>query len=70
MMDWIYIEHKYQQLKADYDRTWNNWVSCPTDELYEIMNVAKSRYFIFCSDVLKQLMEKNQDVLQQLKTGG
>jgi hypothetical protein len=25
MMDWIYIERKYQQLKADYDRTWNNW---------------------------------------------
>jgi hypothetical protein len=45
-------------------------VSCPTDELYEIMNVAKSRYFIFCTDVLEQLMGKNQDVLQQLKTGG
>jgi hypothetical protein len=70
MMDWIYIERKYQQLKEDYDHAWENWVSCPTDELYGIMNIAKSRYFIFCTDVLEQLMEKNQDVLQRLKTGG
>ena len=70
MMDWIYIERKYQQLKADYDLAWENWVDHPTDELYAIMDVAKSKYFIFCTDVLEQLMEQNQDVLQRLKTGG
>jgi hypothetical protein len=70
MMDWIYIEHKYQQLRADYDRTWNNWVSCPTDELYEIMNVAKSRYFIFCTDVLEQLMEKKPRRFTAIKNWG
>lgn len=70
MMDWVYIERKYQELKKDYDYTWENWVSCPTDELYEIMNVAKSRYLIFCVDILEQLMEDNQDILQRLKNGG
>lgn len=70
MMDWVYIERKYQELKKDYDHTWENWVSCPTDELYEIMNVAKSRYLIFCAEVLEQLMGDNQDVLQRLKNGG
>lgn len=70
MMDWVYIERKYQELKKDYDHTWKNWVSCPTDELYEIMDVAKSRYFIFCADILEQLMKDNQDILQRLKNGG
>lgn len=69
MMDWIYIERKYQQLKGDYDLAWENWVNFPTNDLYEIMEIAKSKYFIFCTDVLEQLMEKNQDVLQQLKGG-
>ena len=70
MMDWIYIERKYQQLKEDYDLAWENWVNCPTDEFYEAVDIAKSKYFILCTDVLEQLMEKNQDVLQRLKTGG
>lgn len=70
MMDWIYIERKYQQLKGDYVLAWENWVSCPTDELYEIMDIAKSKYLIFCTDVLEQLMKKDQNILQQLKIGG
>lgn len=70
MMDWVYIERKYQELKENYDHTWENWVSCPTDELYEIMDFAKSRYLFFCADILEQLMEDNQDVLQRLKNGG
>lgn len=70
MMDWAYIERKYQQLKEEYDLAWENWVDHPTDELYGEMDVAKSKYFTCCADVLEQLMEKNQDVLQRLKNWG
>lgn len=66
-MDWIYIERKFQELKSDYDAAWDNWVAHPCDELYSEMTVAKSRYLIFCSDILEQLMEDNQDILQRLK---
>ena len=69
-MDWIYIESKYQQLKQDYDSAWDKWVDTPSsDELYREMTVAKSKYEIFCTDVLEQLMEKNKDVLERLKNG-
>ena len=69
-MDWIYIESKYRQLKQDYDSAWNKWVDTPSsDELYREMTVAKSKYEIFCTDVLEQLMEKNKDVLERLKNG-
>ena len=67
-MDWIYIESKYNQLKQEYDSTWEKWVGTPSsDELYQEMTVAKSKYEIFCTDVLEQLMEKNKDVLERLK---
>lgn len=67
-MDWIYIESKYRQLKQDYDSAWDKWVDTPSsDELYREMTVAKSKYEIFCTDVLEQLMEKNKDVLERLK---
>lgn len=69
-MDWIYIESKYRQLKQDYDSAWDKWVDTPSsDELYLEMTVAKSKYEIFCTDVLEQLMEKNKDVLERLKNG-
>lgn len=67
-MDWIYIESKYNQLKQEYDSGWEKWVDTPSsDELYQEMTVAKSKYEIFCTDVLEQLMEKNKDVLERLK---
>ena len=67
-MDWIYIESKYRQLKQEYDSAWDRWVNTPSsDELYREMTVAKSKYEIFCTDVLEQLMEKNKDVLERLK---
>ena len=69
MMDWAYIERKYQQLRENYDLAWENWVDHPTDELYGAMDVAKSMYFTFCVDTLEQLMESNQDVLLRLKNG-
>ena len=70
MMDWEYIQIKYRNLKQEWDEAWETWVSHPTDENYNAMSVAKSRYSIFCMDVLEQLMEKNQDVLQRLKNWG
>ena len=69
MMDWEFIQIKYRNLKQALDEAWDTWASDPTDENYTEMSVAKSRYSIFCTDVLEQLMEKNQDVLQRLKNG-
>jgi hypothetical protein len=70
MMDWEYIQIKHRNLKWEWDASWETWVSDPTDDNYNAMSIAKSRYSIFCMDVLEQLMEKNQDVLQRLKNGG
>lgn len=66
-MDWNYIEYKYHLLKEEYDNAWNAWVDAPCDEKYAEMSVAKSKYEIFCTDVLECLMEKNADVLERLK---
>lgn len=69
-MDWIYIERKYEELKSDYDLALDAWAAHPSDELWGEMDVAKSRYLIFCSDILEQLMENHQDILQRLKKWG
>lgn len=69
MMDWEYIQIKYHNFKQEWDKAWETWINHPTDENYIELSVAKSRYSIFCMDVLEQLMEKNQDVLQRLKNG-
>ena len=67
-MDWCYIEYKYRTLKEDYDNAWNAWVDAPSDdEKYTELSVAKSKYWMFCVDVLEQLMEQNADVLERLK---
>lgn len=67
MMDWEYIQIKYHNLKQEWDDAWGFWVRFPTDENYNKLAIAKSRFSIFCMDVLEQLMEKNADVLERLK---
>lgn len=67
MMNWEYIELQYKILKHNYDAAWDEWTANPCDQLYCELSVAKSRYSIFCMDVLEQLMEKNKDVLERLK---
>lgn len=69
-MDWLYIERKYEELKSDYDLAWETWIANPSDELYDELNVAKSRYLIFCAEILEQLMGNHQDILQRLKKWG
>lgn len=66
-MDWEYIQIKYHSLKQEWNESWETWVDHPTDENYNKMDIAKSRYSIFCMDVLEQLMEQNADVLERLK---
>lgn len=68
-MNWEYIELQYKILKHNYDAAWNEWIADPCDELYCELSVAKSKFELFCVEVLWQLMEKNQDVLQRLKNG-
>lgn len=66
-MDWIAIENKYRTLKKEYDNAWDAWASDPCDERYAELSVAKSKYEIFCVDVLEQLMENNAVILERLK---
>ena len=69
-MDWTYIESKYKQFKQEYDSAWNKWVANPfSEDLYQELVSAKSRYEIFCTDVVEELMERNKDVLERLKNG-
>ena len=68
MMDWKNIQIEYYNLKQEWDDAWDRWISDPTDdEKYNELGIAKSRFSIFCMDVMEQLMEKNADVLERLK---
>lgn len=67
-MDWKNIQIEYQNFKQEWDDAWDKWLSDPADdEKYNELSIAKSRFSIFCMDVMEQLMEKNADVLERLK---
>lgn len=69
-MDWTSIEFKYKQFKQEYDSAWIKWVCNPSSEdLYQELAFAKSKYEILCTEVVEQLMEGNKDILERLKNG-
>ena len=67
-MNWVYYESKYWELREDEERKWDAWVGNPSNQkLYDEYMSAKEYYYLFCVEILSELMEENSDVLARLK---
>lgn len=61
------MEEKYWELREECERTFNRWITDKRESNFQTYKEALSVYQDFCMDVLKRLMDKNADVLKNLK---
>lgn len=61
------MEERYWELREEVDRTLDRWMADKCDSNFQAHQEAFSIYQDFCMDVLEMLMEKNADVLKNLK---
>lgn len=62
-------EERYWELREACERAFDIWMENPRkEENHQKYWATLSEYQDFCMDVLEQLMDKNPDVLAQLKT--
>lgn len=62
-------EEKYWELREMVEKACDDWGNEQTHESLTNYKKILSRYQDFCMDVLEILMEKNADVLKNLKIG-
>ena len=61
------MEDKYWMLRKRCEEAFNEWFGDKTDDKFVAYTIALSLFQDFCMDVLEQLMEKNPEVLRNLK---
>ena len=61
------MEEKYWELREECERTFNRWIADERESNLQAYKEALSIYQDFCMDVLERLMDKNSDVLKNLK---
>ena len=62
------MEEKYWRLREDMERAYDKYCRFPETFYREEYEYRKSEFQSFCTEILEKLMDKNSDILANLKS--
>ena len=61
------MEQRYWELRENMERAFDKWMGDNCTSAYVEYTEARDAFYVFCTEMLMQLMDENADVLKNLK---